>query len=480
MASTQKGDASAIIEIRPVLRRIGTSDTLTRTCRNLARRCWQEWQRSEQPRLREVAYKLAVESWLAEQEADDLIAILPEGDFDALISTGSFRSVCRFPPPPVRSSERISALEDVLAGSIALPAPDVPILALPILEATLQELGDNEVLNLGAILWNAGHQKALARTFWLLSRDLLNLPAPTFWQRLRVTPEAISDLARRATLIYSIDDPWGWRQGRYDDLLMQVYQHLDRCLEHEQHTTKSPVLTSYFDGLRAWYGCATAEDVMEQLARAVDLLKMFTSDAEDDRERRYAQSGERLIEVGEQMLHPDMPSLYERDSQFSGTPAPGAISTLLQDAAIGVKPAAEPSPLLEMSAAAYRAYHEEWRRYRADVLQQRPDPLRLDALRESFIGLQRRIHAPWHELRMLKQALDLELSQISGLRQALDGGPVIEVLAHGQKLVPGTRQPLTFEVRNDGSQIATDLELRLQSYLGIELLEFCDHVNGRN
>ena len=108
LASTLKGDASAIIEIRPVLRRIGTSDILTRTCRNLALRCWQEWQKSEQPRLREVAYELAVESWLAEQEADDLIAILPEGDFNALVSTGSFRSVYRFPPPPVQASRHFA------------------------------------------------------------------------------------------------------------------------------------------------------------------------------------------------------------------------------------------------------------------------------------------------------------------------------------------------------------------------------------
>ena len=101
---------------------------------------------------------------------------------------------------------------------------------------------------------------------------------------------------------------------------------------------------------------------------------------------------------------------------------------------------------------------------------QSPDPGRLDDLRDSFMGLERRIHAPWHELRMLKQALDLELSQISSLRQALVGGPVIEILARGQELVPGTRQPLTFELRNDGSQFATDIELRLQSFLGLELL----------
>jgi hypothetical protein len=462
-----------MIEIRPALRRIGCADALARTCRNLAQRCWQAWQRTEQSPLREAAYSLAAESWLVDEEADDLIAVVPEGDFDSFVSEGRFYRVYRYPPPPVQASERICALEDMLAGRVALPGADTPVLALPILQATLQQMGVNEVINLGRVLWNAGCQKALARTFWLLSRDLLDPPAPALRRRLQSTPEAISELARRAALMYSIDDPWGWRQGRYDDLLLHVYAHVDRCLEYQQRAAQSPLLASYFGGLRAWYGCATAEDVMEQLARAVDMLRTFASEAENSLEERYVRSAQRLIQVGEQMLHPDALPLPRDDSYFSGFSsalAPGAISALLRDAAMGIGPAAEPSSLLEISVTAYRSCHEEWRRYRMEVLQQRPDPQRLDLLRERFMGLRRGIHAPWHEQRMLKQVLDMELGQISSLRQALVGGPVIEILARGQEVTLETRQSLIFEVRNDGNQTARDLELTLQSSLGLEML----------
>lgn len=467
-AADDLGEPLSVIELRPILHRMGALEALAHTCRDLARRCWQAWRASHQTQFREAAYALAAESWLTGDEADDLVAILPEADFHRFIDEGDFRCVFRFPPPPIRASVRVCALEDLLAGKVALPGSTV--LAFPALESFLQELGASEVLDLGLVLWKAGRQRALARTFWLLSRDLLNPPKPPEWRRLRVMPEIIGDLARRAALMYSLDDPWGWRQGRYHDLLLGVYDHLDHCLENEERAAPSLLLASYFNALRAWYGCAKSEDVMGVLTRAVEMLEAFHSDAEDLGERRYAELARNLIHVGDLMLHPDQATAAQAASGFRDTPAPGMISALLRDVASGALPVREPSPLLAMFAQAYRVRHEAWRRYHAAVLQQRPQSAMLDELRDRFAGLRRRVHAPLHELRMLEHVLDAEISQIDSLRQAVAGGAVIEVLARSQHIILGTRQTLTFEVTNDGTLAATDFELTLQGHQGLELL----------
>ena len=106
-------------------------------------------------------------------------------------------------------------------------------MALPALKPTLQSKGAKHIFDLGPVLWKAGLGMALARTFWLFSRDLLNPPVP-IWGELQVSPASITDLARRAALIYSLADPWDWRQGRHSDLLAKVYGHLDRCLQNQE------------------------------------------------------------------------------------------------------------------------------------------------------------------------------------------------------------------------------------------------------
>ena len=65
-------------------------------------------------RLLEAAYSLGTESWLAAEEADDLVAVLPDADFEAFVTKGSLRRVYRVLIPPGQRTVGAHVLEDLL------------------------------------------------------------------------------------------------------------------------------------------------------------------------------------------------------------------------------------------------------------------------------------------------------------------------------------------------------------------------------
>ena len=221
-----------LLPLRPFLWQAGQGAHLRETCRRLA---WYCWERAAAPAgvLDQAAWGLAAEYWLMGEDTTDLVAFYPHADFAHFIATGAARRVYRTPLPAATAADlppSSSTLWELLQAGPCDPIYP-RLLVLPALEALLRGTAPICWPTLPMLLCRAGHELALARTSWLLSRDLL---AYARTPGSELDPSCITRLAARATHLYSLLDPWIWRQGRQALYLRDAYQHLQACLCQSQ------------------------------------------------------------------------------------------------------------------------------------------------------------------------------------------------------------------------------------------------------
>lgn len=458
-----KQHAAHLLSFRPALRRFLGGEFVANSCRQFARRLWQENDRLKQDELRCSAYSLAAEAWLEERDTTDLVAIFPLGGFQEFVEKGLALAVSRGPTGP--NPHNWCSLESILHGETSMP--NGPVFAVQPLGSSLSRRKKRDVFDLGPVLWQSGHYAELARTLWLLSRDLLQ-PPNEIWRQLKVSTDEIAEMAQRAALIYSLGNPWAWRQGRFTLLMSECYTHLDRCLQQRERETRGQAQAFYYTALRAWYACAQSDDVVGNTIRVSEYCRSFNmACAEQMLAKDLAHEIEvagKLEEFTRKVLRPDNFEASSLDMVAV------SVGELLFQITQGHTKIPLPSSLGHYWLEEFVTNHRRLHTVRTMSSEERPDPDELKHLREEVFKWRRRAFAPQHELRVLLAALEDEDEQIRRMLTAVGEGVIIKLRALTSEISLEERHTLVIEVRNVGSQVAQDFMLTLERYTGLSEL----------
>ena len=476
---------SAMSDLRVMLRRMDLRQTQQHTCRRLALRCWDEWQATGHLAFRAAAYSLAAEAWLIDEDVEDLVALVPHRDFARFAETGDALHIYRV--PVLTLGQRHGSAQCTVADLLHWPEDDrtyaTSALSLPVLAPMLQRISPTEardIIDLGTVLWKANRMADAARTFWLLSRDLLYRPASreapsSVWAWLAPSPQTITDLAIRAALIYSLGDPWRWRQGRYEIFLRDCYAHVMDCLLYQAKHSESSLLAHYYQALSAWYGYAAAADPVRNLSDLVRACRAFQENYQlrDVPEREYAVV-EQLIEIGERFLFPDREhDTYLRAATVEASeafPVTAYLHTIMDSQQL----LGTPSDLFGPPFRAYSMLHARWLRVQRSLHTNRPALGELNDLLTEYRHLQRITHLPHHELAILSRAYADDIERIERLRRAGNTEPMIRIALRNPWITLHTRERLILRVENSGGSHAEQLRLTLYRSNGFDLLSASD------
>ncbi len=450
------------INLSSVLRQIGQHNELDETCRLLARVYWKMGQTSGSRQWLYAAQAMAIQSWLAKEDPTDLVALLPHRDFHHFLATGDGLRVYR--APELRETAVASpagprcSLGELLRGQVVLADYDGQSAAFPVLHRVLQTLSPQPMLDIGPLLWRSSQHTNLARTLWLLSRDLLRLPNPE-WAAIQATPAAITDLAIRAAMLYSLSDPWEWRQGRYEQLLRQCYQHVDICLSNEEKKAANAADAAYFRARRNWYGCFANPDPIHNLSEMARAGKAFQERHQPARTHsRRVKEMAQLVQIGEDLtrLETGSATLDAENRQ-----SPFAVSAFQQAVVNSQIAIPNPSPPFAQQLRLYQAAHEQWQAVQNAIGSERPSFETLDQLLDEYARQQRSAYAPAHELAVLHWAIQEDVDRINRFKQAIEIGPVINIRLRTPWITLGIRERLSLEIENLGGAAAYRFRLEL-------------------
>jgi len=466
------------IDLRTVLRQMQGDNVLTETCRQLARRCRREWEASPgQQQFQDAAYTLAAEAWLALEDTEELVALFPHKDFNRFLETGDALRVYRTPRPklsvpPSPVGLRYS-VKELLLGRVAATEYNTSPLSFPVLAPVLKRVNTKHVLDLGSTLSKANQMNDLASTFWLLSRDLLERVYQE-WMQINAEPADITSLAIRAGLIYSLSDPWQWRQGRHSVFLRQCYLHLDKCFENQIKHPETETLSDYYRALQQWYGCFTSEDYERNLNRMIQAFRNFLENSQQQGHQaalseRY-KTAESLIGIGKSILQPeDEKSLSRRDDTVPEWRL--EIAEFLREVVDHATEIHEPSSIFEQFSRIYFEVHEKWRQLQQKTYTERPSVEELDELLNRLRRWRRVIHASAHERVVLNRIYSTDIDYINHFKQAMLGtGAIIEVTPRNLSVTLDSQATIVIDVQNIGSEAASQFGLELDWSSGLELI----------
>lgn len=289
------------IELRDILKSAGKEVDLRKTCYTLAR--FFAAPVSGKVDTYRAAVTLIVEYWLAEHSCEDLIAFCPDNDFTAFAETGSAIRIYRTLEGDASccsSSERVGkdiSLKMFYENGLE-PGFDLTLVTLPSIAASLRGQKPAQIFDLAPIIWKTGRHTALARTLWLLSQELargLDAARTVTVQNLK----EIQSMAVQACLIYSLEVPWHWRQGRYELCLEGSYRNLHTILEMSEGCAGEPD-RYYYQALKHWYGCWLALDpskeINNMLLALIEYRAAATAAGQVSEELLYIEN---LYEIGE-------------------------------------------------------------------------------------------------------------------------------------------------------------------------------------
>ena len=453
-------------------------------------------------------YPRALEMRLHMEDSEDLVAIRPLADCERFSATGEAIRIYRgaaLPPPSVQTpaGPRLR-LGDALPADLADPGY-APIwfafrpLALMITEpaglgaqsarhmrdtAGAVSRGGGEggpmvrarplgagpapetataVLPLGPVLYNAGRIDVLARTSWLLSRDL-SRPGG-LRRRLGLDEDedaeaVIADLALRASILYDLGDPGHWRQGRgkifHARCRAQALAALRRLWEGtEPGTVRTDRPDAQFwRGLWCWYSGSDPLDLTGPMAAAPDAFARFLEGARST-EQRVRAAG----------ILAQLANLVWGDTRDLPAGAPGqtpegeSVGLYLASVVDDSRALDLPTPLLSARLGRFAPLYEaadRLGRSTEEGLGERISVL-LDRLRRDrdLKGL------PVHELGLFRHLCDTDIARLERRLAALGGAPLIRFRVLNPWLDQGVESTVSVEVCNDGDDTARGFELEL-------------------
>jgi hypothetical protein len=470
-------EGAGFIELRDILRLAGMEAALPTIRYQLARYCHDL--SSGEEHQRHAAIALMVEYWLADEDVEDLVAFCPHKDFEHFAKTGDALRVYRL---PIENNNFFSARPGIFCSLDQLLQMGVPpdydqlIFTYPAALKYLCLPDSLKFLDLGEVLQKAGHQKVLARTYWLLSTDLFERIMSSEI-RSSDTFDSVIDMAVRACLLFDLINPWEWRQGRWEQFLKSSYQDLLNILEGAAKRSDLSV-AAYYYGLQFWYRCWLSTDPVGDLTLMLTILREFIRSLRDHFRPDLADHlmrAEHLDEIGKWILHQTQGDL-RLESKLDQAAQNGALASantprVFRRTARLSKAWPLLSPLfLRGLEALLRA-----RRRREELHSHVQDAdtliLELRRLSSNLRRRQRVLFAPTHEQAILTLLYQQEIDHEELLLHEVETSTKLTANIRNPWLDIHQDIQLTLEIANVGKVEANNLEIVPMSLKGIQVLD---------
>ncbi len=460
------------IELRHCLRQAGQTDVLYDTCCRLAWHCLQS-------DMVPTAVTLLAEAWLAQEDVEDLLALIPCEDLARFAETGEGLRVYRTLAHHVdgaRTAGVSLTLEALLRQGIPSGYTGFGLSLVP-LSILLETKSQFHWLDLGQVLWKAGQGQALARTLWLTARDGLH-GAEHAVSSPRLDAETLTNLSTQAVALYGLDDPWRWRQGRYNLYMADCCQTLQRAKEHQAKTFNTP-FASYHQALSLWFGCYNADDatILDNLENLANRLRDFVWRTRND-ERGPSlvaarATAEHLTAIARVILRlpADVGPSPEQDSPEGLTTGQTLDVTKVLRIAAQSANLSIPTPFFNRAFQLFLALRAErhriqWHESSIDTRFQKFAQLAAKLERQ-----RRLVFALPHEVSILCFAYAQEIQRLTQLLDQLEAGAVLEIILEHPKVDLRQVPDVQFQVLNVGDVSAEGVEIDLLQSSDFELLE---------
>ncbi len=449
------------IELRTILQQIEITSALQQTRLKLAQICWNEWQTSGDGKFKETAYSLGSEAWLAERDVENLVAVLPHHDFEHFLRTGAALHISLVPciSQAVNREQVVQySLGDLVNKRIpaeVLQKHQTPPLSFSSL-APAFEWTSEKLIDLGPVLYKGGHEAELARTFCLLSSDLLKYP--DVW-KLPISSEDITNLALRAAIALSLSNPWHkqWR-ARYPQMLEHTYLHLAECWSNQENRAGEPLKT-YYRALREWYECFKSQDIPLSLGIIQSACRNFREITENrtdlNVERDYTQH---IQDIVRKLLG---------QSSFSSSPSSELPLTHFEVAEHLrlIADSRETVPLLSIPFGHllenYQKLHAKWQGLQEELKSGQIREEHFARLLDRFASLHEEAYAPAHEAKLVQWVCNQDIQRIARFRTAFKLGPMLRLRVLNPAVVLEKQERLFVEVENVGGATALDVAVVL-------------------
>lgn len=475
-------ETAQFLDLRTILRGMQREDMLQVTRKKLAELFYQSAHQDKN--LRHPAWALAIEYWLVQIECEDLVAFCPHNDFERFLELGDSIRVYRTLEndnqfltsfPTINQS-----LHDVRQKQLPKGYGEV-IFSLPGIKQLIRSTTDPIFFDLSKVLYNAGHEKKLARSLWLLSHDLLH-DSPELNKEPAEIRKEILDACSRACLIYNLSDPWEWRQGRWQLYLERAYQTRYQILKQaflEQTIWENEIiLDNYYQAITLWYGCATTTTLEKDIEDLLEKLHNFQRDIEGNplmaQEFTYEifQCNE-LKSIGECLLNRTSDDLIAQpeESETDNLVLQENVPSILRHATDLVQPLSLISPPCKLAARQLQAIR---RKHQNLYTQERNIQRLIEQLEKLLIELHNRKHQffiPIHEEKALIFAYEQEIRTIHALLLELETSAKLNMVLKNTWVDIHQPVHLTLEITNMGRVEANTLKVILDHPRGFQLLD---------
>ncbi|MEW5720585.1 MAG: ATP-binding protein, partial [Chloroflexota bacterium] len=394
-------------------------------------------------------------------------AVLPCDDWDAFAQQGAaiylYRQLSEYTEAGEGTGARHLSLEDL--KSKRLPAGfGQTVFAFPPLAPQLEAAGSARVYDLGLLLHQAGKTGAMARSSWLLARDLLGW-SPSERQARNVSVAELAKVVTHSCALLGIEDPW-LRQGHFRQAVELAYRTQDQILEMQVQTSPTPEQL-YYQALRLWHHCGELkpEEIKPALNQMVELLHEYEQKSRQLSEPRslVREQALHLQSVGEALLHMlsggGQPEIILRVYAEELAPAPSSVPQEIRLVADLEQAVEAPSRLFRL---AFRWYAEIVQRIQRIRTSQIPIDDKIARLQEGIVSLRdaRRVaFVHHHERRILDRLYEFAIEQTESLVNELQGSAQLEIELLTQAVAQHEEHALTFLVRNIGRVSAGSVEV---------------------
>jgi len=473
------------LELRFILRKNGLDYHLPQTISSLAEyfyRCWES--HPHQLTNLQLAYALVAEKWLGKADADDLVAILPCNNFAQFMADGTaiylYRQLNEPEQPALPAGIWRMSFEQLSHQSHLPDGYGRVGFSLFPLRTYLKSVGIENWQDMGSIFLKAGETKSLARNAWLLVRDLMDWSREQREDYQVLLPDLIQVIIHSCAL-FSLVDPWEWRQGRYSQMMVGVYDTLNTVFikQAEQVTERTERL--YYRALGLWYGCATTptEKIETELGKMVGLLRSCesTGGRQSPAKLELKERIAHLQRVGNALLHMlnrgGQPEIIEEFYRDELKPIAGSVQWAIRQAAdMATFDQTElPSLLFRHTFQLYTDIMNKIQKIRYSAI---PLDEKIDQLQQRILDLEqarRIVFALYHETKILDLLYERAIQQTRTFTEDLRGSALLVVDIWTSSLAHYENNVLAFLVKNVGRVEARNVQAELVGSERFNLIE---------
>ncbi|MFZ1106878.1 MAG: ATP-binding protein [Rhodomicrobium sp.] len=447
------------IDLRPLLRDTKPAADYRALVMALAHRAHARWNATGQAEHLRVAYSLALEArFLAAEDPENIVAILPHSDFQHFIKTGDAIKVYRDAQPSSAAGSILSLGELVQKPALPFDRYGPAWFSVTVLGPFLESFSGKTAAPLGPILFKAAKTKAIARTYWLLSRDLLH--SNSLQNRIGIPFDKVVDLAVRALALYDLDEPWNWRQERYQLLRERCRADALEAIKHQIEAVESGAesgLGDYWRGLSYFFSSFRELDRCGDVARMPNAFRSYLESPLAGSEDPRRLTAERLLHLGSAIFGGGRAAFSSglNDSAARTQRSLGGYLALIADDSQALD---TPSPLLIELWNAYTVQHEEIEKLNR-AKDAAPDDAAIDRLLCGLRGQLRVAHLPAHELSLMRYLYREDIRLLEDLREAMGPAAQIGLRVLNPWLDEGIQQTVCVEVENEGGETARAFEM---------------------